>query len=52
MFAGVQLGANWEEVGGILKRFEYAILAVLAVIALAWIWFRIIKPRRSSSAGA
>ncbi|MBA3235776.1 MAG: DedA family protein [Chloroflexi bacterium] len=52
VFAGVQLGANWEEVGGILKRFEYAIVAVLAVIALAWIWFRVIKPRRSGDAGA
>ncbi|MFP5342022.1 MAG: DedA family protein [Candidatus Limnocylindria bacterium] len=46
VFAGVQLGANWEAVGGILKQFEYAILAALVVIALAWIWFRIIKPRR------
>ena len=25
-FAGVQLGANWETIGGVLKRFEYAIL--------------------------
>ena len=33
---GVQLGANWEAVGAILKRFEYAIVAVLVVIALAW----------------
>jgi membrane protein DedA with SNARE-associated domain len=52
VFAGLQLGANWEEVGAILKRFEYAIVAVLIVIALAWIWFRIIKPRRSARAGA
>jgi membrane protein DedA with SNARE-associated domain len=50
VFAGVQLGANWEEVGAIVKQFEYAILAVLAVIGLAWIWFRIIKPRRSAAA--
>ena len=49
VFAGVQLGANWEAVGGVLKRFEYAVLAVLAVVALAWIWFRIIKPRRASA---
>ena len=26
VFAGVQLGANWETVGGILKQFEYAIV--------------------------
>jgi membrane protein DedA with SNARE-associated domain len=52
VFAGVQLGANWEEVGAIVKRFEYAIIAVLVVIALAWIWFRIIKPRRSTPAAS
>ena len=44
--AGVVMGANWEEIGGILKRFEYLVLAILAVIALLWIWFRIVKPRR------
>ena len=48
VFAGVQLGANWETVGGLLKRFEYAVLAILVVIVLAWIWLRIIKPRRSA----
>jgi membrane protein DedA with SNARE-associated domain len=46
--SGVVLGANWEEIGGILKRFEYLVLAILAVIALLWIWFRIVKPRRVS----
>lgn len=50
VFAGMQLGANWDTVGGILKQFEYAVLAVLVVIALAWIWFRIIKPRRAAPA--
>jgi membrane protein DedA with SNARE-associated domain len=44
--AGVVMGANWEEIGGILKRFEYLVLAILVVIALLWIWFRIVKPRR------
>ena len=52
VFAGVQLGANWESVGPILKRFEYAILGVLVVIVIAWVWFRIIKPRRAARAGA
>jgi membrane protein DedA with SNARE-associated domain len=52
VFAGLQLGANWESVGPVLKRFEYAILAVLAVIIIAWVWFRIIKPRRAARAGA
>jgi membrane protein DedA with SNARE-associated domain len=48
-FAGVQLGANWEAVGGVLKRFEYAVLAALVLVALAWIWFRIIRPRRRTA---
>ena len=52
VFAGLQLGANWESIGPILKQFEYAILAVLAVIVIAWVWFRIIKPRRAARAGA
>jgi membrane protein DedA with SNARE-associated domain len=49
VFAGVQLGANWEEVGGVLKRFEYVVLAVLAVLVVAWIWTRIVRPRRASA---
>jgi membrane protein DedA with SNARE-associated domain len=48
VFAGVQLGANWETIGGILKQFEYAILAVIGIVVLGWIWFRIIKPRRAA----
>ena len=52
VFIGMQLGANWEDVGAWLKRFEYAIVGVLIVIALAWIWIRIIKPRRTARAGA
>lgn len=46
VFAGTQLGANWEEIGSVLKRFEYVVLAILAAGALAWIWLRIVKPRR------
>jgi membrane protein DedA with SNARE-associated domain len=52
VFAGVQLGANWESIGAWIKRVEYGILAVLVVIALAWIWIRIIKPRRAAHAEA
>jgi len=46
VLAGQQLGANWEAIGGIIKQFEYAVIAVLVVIVLAWIWLRIIRPRR------
>jgi membrane protein DedA with SNARE-associated domain len=49
LFTGSQLGANWEQIGGVLKQFEYAILAVLALVALAWIWFRIVRPRRRAA---
>jgi membrane protein DedA with SNARE-associated domain len=51
VFAGVQLGANWESIGAVLKQFEYAIVAVLVVVILVWIWLRIIRPRRSAGAG-
>ena len=50
VFAGVQLGANWESIGGVIKRFEYAVIAVLAIVVVAWIWLRIVKPRRSARA--
>lgn len=49
--AGVVLGTNWVTVGGVLKQFEYLIVAILGVIVLAWIWFRILKPRRARAAG-
>jgi membrane protein DedA with SNARE-associated domain len=48
VFAGMQLGANWDAVGGVLKQFEYAVAAVVGLVILAWVWFRIIKPRRSA----
>ena len=48
VFAGMQLGANWDTVGGVLKQFEYAVAAVVGVVILAWVWFRIVKPRRSA----
>ena len=50
VFAGVQLGANWESIGDVIRRFEYAILGLLAIVVVAWIWLRIIKPRRSARA--
>jgi membrane protein DedA with SNARE-associated domain len=46
VFAGMELGANWEEIGAVLKRFEYAILGILALAVVAFIWLRVIRPRR------
>lgn len=50
VFVGVQLGANWETIGAVLKQFEYAILGVLALLVLAFIWFRIVRPRMGAKA--
>jgi len=50
VFAGVQLGANWETIGDVLKRFEYLIIALLGVAVLAFVWFRFIRPRRQKAA--
>lgn len=49
VFTGSVLGANWDEIGVVLKRFEYAILAALALVVVAWVWIRIIKPRRQAA---
>lgn len=49
VFVGSELGANWEQIGGVLKQFEYAILAVLLVVVLVFVWFRVIRPSRSTS---
>ena len=50
VFAGMELGANWAEIGAVLKRFEYAILGILALAVLAFIWFRVVRPRRRRTA--
>ena len=50
VLAGVQLGANWAEIGAVLKRFEYGIVGVLVLAVLAFAWFRVIRPRRRPAA--
>ena len=49
VYVGVQLGANWETIGAVLKQFEYAILGVLVLIVLAFLWFRFVRPRRRAA---
>ena len=46
VYVGVQLGANWEAIGAVLKQFEYLIIAFLVAIVLAFLWIRVIRPRR------
>jgi membrane protein DedA with SNARE-associated domain len=50
VFAGMELGANWAEIGSVLKRFEYAILGILALGVLAFLYFRVVRPRRRRTA--
>lgn len=50
VFAGMQLGANWEAIGDVLKRFEYVILAVVALAVIAFVWLRFVRPRRQKVA--
>ena len=50
VFAGVQLGANWEVIGDVLKRFEYLILAMVALAVIAFVWLRFVRPRRQKAA--
>ena len=50
VYVGVQLGANWEAIGATLKQFEYAILAVLVLIVVVFLWFRFVRPRRRAAA--
>jgi membrane protein DedA with SNARE-associated domain len=50
VMAGVLLGENWEEIGFFLKRYEYVVLGILVVIALGYLWFRFVRPRRRGTA--
>lgn len=50
-FAGLTLGANWEEVLIWLKQYERIVLVVLALTALAvgWWWYSTRRGRRGES---
>jgi membrane protein DedA with SNARE-associated domain len=49
VFVGVQLGANWESIGAVLKQFEYVILGILVAIVAAFLWVRVVRPRRRAA---
>lgn len=42
--AGYLLGDNWEVVGAWLSRFEYLVLAILALGVLGFIWWQLGRP--------
>jgi membrane protein DedA with SNARE-associated domain len=49
--AGYLLGENWTAIGDFLKRYEYLVLGVLIVIAVGYLWFRFVRPRRKAASG-
>jgi membrane protein DedA with SNARE-associated domain len=46
VFVGMQLGANWAAIGDWLSRFEYLIAGIVAIVIIAFVWIRVVKPRR------
>ena len=50
VFVGVQLGANWESIGAVIKQFEYVILGIIVLIVAAFVWLRFGRGRRGASA--
>ena len=52
ILAGYLLGENWLVIGDFLKRYEYVVLGILVVIALAYLWLKFIKPRRGRTSTA
>ena len=49
VLAGYFLGENWEAIGAILKRFEYAVVGALVLAVLVFLYLRFIRPRRATA---
>lgn len=47
--AGWLLGDNWEEVEEYVGYLQYLVIAAVLVVGVAWVWFRMIKPRLDSA---
>jgi membrane protein DedA with SNARE-associated domain len=45
VWAGVQLGANWEEIRALLQPFDLAIAVGVVVLLVAFVWLRLGRPR-------
>jgi membrane protein DedA with SNARE-associated domain len=44
VWAGVQLGANWEEIRALLQPFDLAIAVAVVTLVVAFIWLRLGRP--------
>jgi membrane protein DedA with SNARE-associated domain len=45
VLGGYALGEHWSRVEAILARYEYLVIAGLAIVALGWVWLRFVRPR-------
>ena len=48
ILAGYVLGENWLQIGEFLKRYEYVVLAILVIVAVAYLYVKFIRPRRNA----
>jgi len=44
VWAGVQLGANWEEIRALLQPFDLAIAVAVVALVVAFVWLRLGRP--------
>lgn len=48
-YLGFKLGDNWEAIGHALEPFEYAVLGILLVLGIAYIWWHLRRMRRPAA---
>ncbi len=49
VLGGYALGEHWEAVEVVLAKYEYVVVAALAIVALGWVWLRFVRPRLASA---
>jgi len=49
--AGAVLGDQWERVGGVIERFQWVVVACIALGAAVFAWKRILSPRLRRTPG-
>jgi membrane protein DedA with SNARE-associated domain len=45
VLGGYALGEHWASVEALLAKYEYLVIVGLALVALAWVWLRFVRPR-------